>query len=296
MSKLQVAVLMGGPDAERDVSLQSGKAVANALRDSGDFVVEEYIIDIPTSEEIKNIDCDVIFPVLHGPFGEGGPLQLLLERCGKKFVGSGSTAATNAMDKEKTKEIALALGIKTPPWCRVSKNTKCTIKPPVVIKPINDGSSLGIVICNTQPEVDIAIQTLLQDRDVILAESYVCGRELTVGIVNGVALPIIEIIPPSDLVTYDYEAKYNRDDTQYIVNPDLPSNSCVESAISLFNTMEIRDIARVDFIQDNSQTWLLEVNTMPGFTDHSLVPMAALQAGVPMPSLCSALVLSAENR
>jgi len=296
MNTLKIAVLMGGPDAERDISIQSGQAVANALRKAGHFAVEEHIIDTPTAYEIDCISADVIFPVLHGPFGEGGPLQLLLEESGNTFVGSGSIAAAQAMDKEKTKVIATGLGIKTPRWCTITECTKCTIEPPLVVKPLNDGSSLGIEICNSQAEIEIAIQTLLQDREILLAESYVCGRELTVGIVNGDALPIIEIIPPSDLDSYDYEAKYNRDDTQFITNPTIPANSCVESALSLYRAMEIQEIARVDFILDGADAWLLEVNTMPGFTSHSLVPMAALHAGISMPDLCSTLVMSATNR
>ena len=293
MSKRSVTVLMGGPDAERDVSISSGIAVTKALQQSNKFDVKSMIIDTPTLQEIENIQSDVIFPVLHGPFGEGGPLQELLEVAGKTFVGSSSDVATTAMDKEATKQIALQLGIQTPHWCIVSKNSLPTIDPPLVLKPIDDGSSIDIFICMHQEDVESHVQSLLQNRSHILAETYIKGREVTVGIICGKALPIVEIIPPADLQSYDFEAKYEREDTQFIIDPDLPSNSCVASALDLYKKMGIRDIARVDFILNENGAWLLELNTMPGFTNHSLVPMAAKQSGIEMPELCTMLVDSA---
>ena len=162
-----------------------------------------------------------------------------------------------------------------------------------MLKPIDDGSSIDIKICMNQKDVDEQSNFLLEHREQILAETYIKGKEVTVGIVCGNALPIIEIIPPSDLQTYDFEAKYERDDTQFILEPDLPQNTCVAWALDLYEKMGIRAIARVDFILNESGAWLLELNTMPGFTEHSLVPMAARHAGIEMPELCSMLVESA---
>ena len=296
MRARSVTVLMGGPDAEHDVSIQSGNAIASALEQVGTFDVQTMVIDIPTRQDIENIQADVIFPALHGPFGEGGPLQQMLEAAGKVFVGSNSSASSIAMNKELTKKIAVGLDIQTPDWCVITQNSSCKVQPPLVLKPIDDGSSIGLAICMTDDEVTRQRTTLFHNRNELLAESYVQGRELTVGIIDGVALPIVEIIPPSDLQTYDFEAKYERDDTQFIISPDLPHHRCVEDAISLYTHMELRDVARVDFILNEEGLWLLEVNTMPGFTSHSLVPMAAESIGITMPQLCSTLVETAASR
>lgn len=290
LNKLAVTVLMGGPDAERDVSIQSGNAVARALEESNRFLVTSEVIDKTTVGELVRMKPDVFFPVLHGPYGEGGPLQVLLEQCGIPFVGSSSSASQNAMDKVCTKEIANQIGIQTPDWSLVSKGKPCDLDVPLVLKPVNDGSSIDIAICKTHAKVNTARDALHKKRDVLLAESYICGREITVGILNGNPLPIVEIVPPTDIETYDFEAKYERDDTQFILEPHLPPNRCVEQALQLYESMHIQDIARVDFIIDDFGEWLLELNTMPGFTDHSLVPMAAKHAGMHMPSICSSLV------
>ncbi|MBC8309273.1 MAG: D-alanine--D-alanine ligase [Phycisphaerales bacterium] len=296
MKRKLVTVLMGGPDAEREVSIQSGTAVANALEQSNKYEVRKIVLDTPSAKDIEIIQADVIFPVLHGPFGEGGPLQKLLEDAGKIFVGADSQSSSVAMDKIATKQIAVELEIKTPEWCVISEDTPCTIEPPLVLKPINDGSSYDVALCFTKKEIEVALERLLQNRTDVLAEKYVGGRELTVGIIGKKLLPIIEIIPPKDIKTYDYEAKYEREDTRFIIAPQLPNNSCNKTATTLYNHMGIRDIARVDFILNESGAWLLEINTMPGFTNHSLIPMAARHIGVEMPELCSSLVEFASSR
>jgi len=290
MKKKRVAVLMGGPDAEREISIQSGTAVARALQKTEKYLVQALVIDTPTLQEIEDIQADAIFPALHGPFGEGGPLQQLLESAGKTFVGADSKSAKAAMDKITTKEIAVASGLQTPDWCVITKDSPCTIEPPVVLKPIDDGSSYDISICMTDSELQKEKSRLLQYRTHLLAEKYIEGRELTVGIIEHKTLPIIEIIPPRDLQSYDFEAKYERDDTQFILEPFLPPNSCAESALALYSKLGVRDLARVDFILNAEGAWLLEINTMPGFTDHSLVPMAAKHIGLEMPELCSRVI------
>ncbi len=296
VKRLAVTVLMGGPDAERDISIASGNAVTTALEQTDRFEVEAQCIELPSAQEIANIKADVVFPVLHGPFGEGGPLQLLLENEGIPFVGSSSNVSHDAMDKIVTKQIATRNGIPTPTWCILTKDDPCTVAPPLVLKPIDDGSSVDIVICNNEDQVIRARNKLHQSRATLLAESYVGGREVTVAIIDGTPLPIIEIIPPSDLNTYDYAAKYERDDTQFVIEPSLPENNCEKLALKLYEVMGVRDIARVDFLIDNDGEWLLELNTMPGFTDHSLLPMAAHHAGIEMTELCTRLVQTASTR
>jgi D-alanine-D-alanine ligase len=223
-------------------------------------------------------------------------MQELLEQTGVPFVGSSSIAAARAMDKECTKEIAQSVGIQTPTWSVLTEEQPCPIVPPLVLKPCNDGSSIDMAICWTATEVQSARKLLHKNRDSLLAETYINGREITVSIINGKPLPIIEIIPAKEVQTYDFAAKYERNDTQYILDPDLPPNNCIESALLLYQTMHIRDIARVDFMFDKDGAWLLEINTMPGFTNHSLVPMAAKSAGIEMVQLCCTLVELALNR
>ncbi|HIB00847.1 MAG TPA: D-alanine--D-alanine ligase [Phycisphaerales bacterium] len=293
MSIPNVVVLMGGPDAEHDVSIRSGTAVAQALSQSGEFNVQTISIQHTSEKDLIEMQADVFFPVLHGPYGEGGPLQKLLENTGIPFVGSGSKESETAMNKIKTKEIAKQIGIQTPNWGLLTEHIPCSVSLPLILKPIDDGSSIDMAICHDDKELEQARLELHKSRTSLLAESYICGREITIGIINGNPLPVIEIIPPKDCHTYDFAAKYERDDTQYIVDPVLPENPCVKNALELYSKMNINDIARVDFILNDQGPWLLEINTMPGFTDHSLIPMAAKHAGFSMPMLCSALVANA---
>lgn len=296
MSKLAVAVLMGGPDAERGISIKSGTAVAEALRNTNEFTVTEVLIDTTTTDELQQMNADVFFPVLHGPYGEGGPLQKLLEQTNIPFVGSDSQSSEIAMNKIRTKEIARSIGIQTPNWQELTHDTPCELAPPLILKPVDDGSSVGMAVCTTNEEVLRTRKQLQISRSLLLAESYIQGREITIGIIDGSPLPIIEIVTSQDIETYDFSAKYERNDTTYIFNPELPESNCVADAVSLYNELCVRDIARVDFMFDDRGAWLLEINTMPGFTDHSLVPMAAHHAGTSMQALCATLVQCAYRR
>ena len=294
---LRVTVLMGGPDKEHAVSLASGTAVAAALERTGRFVVESQVIGKPDASELANFETDVFFPVLHGPWGEGGGIQCELEQLGVPFVGSGADAAATAMDKIRTKDIAMDLGIPTPSWQVLEATTERTIAPPLVLKPPAEGSSIDLRIFADDIGVDDWIRTMHEHYDRLLVESCITGRELTVGVVGTHTLPMVEIIPADGV--YDYEAKYNRNDTRYVVEPDLPSGleeTCRHHALTIGRSLGCRDLYRVDFIADERIPWMLEVNTMPGFTDHSLLPMAAAAAGRPMEQLCSDLVLMAFER
>lgn len=287
---MQVLVLKGGPDAERDVSLCSGANVASALRRAG-LAVHEIAIDRPGLAEIKALPGDVVFPVLHGAWGEGGPLQELLEQDGRPYVGCQPKAARLAMDKVATKALVHELGVPTPRSQELHPGAALTLDGPVVLKPAEDGSSVDLRICRTMAEAERARMELQGRRTRLIAEEFIQGRELTVGLIDGECLPIIEIRPRSG--TYDYEAKYHRDDTQYLLAPDLPPG--IAEAVRAFSqaawhALGCRDVARADFMLDERGPWFLEINTMPGFTDHSLVPKAARHAGTRMEDLVSGLV------
>lgn len=294
-----VLVLMGGPDAEREISVLSGREVAQALRRTGRFEVVEKTVTRPTADWLAELGGDVAFPVLHGRFGEGGPLQDRLEAAGLPYVGSGPGPARLAMDKQAGKRCVAEAGVPVLPHRRLEPDDACDLEPPLVLKPIDDGSSLDLRICHDPATVATGRAVLHPRRGAIMAERYVAGREVTVGIVNGRALPLIEIIPGADVTFYDYQAKYFRNDTRYVFDPSLPpgmASSCVEMALTAFNRIGCRDVARVDFIVDDGCPWFLEINTMPGFTTHSLVPMASARIGRPMPALCAALVDAALQR
>lgn len=294
---IRVAVLMGGPDPEHDVSLASGHQVAMALREDSSFEVSEHRIDRPDGDELLGFGADVIFPVLHGPYGEGGPLQQTLEAMDIPFVGSGSKAAAMGMDKCETKKRCLASRIPTLEWTELDPGSKCTIECPLVVKPVNEGSSIGVRICRDESELSDARETLQKTHGRLMAERLATGRELTVGIITDDALPVIEIVPKTG--SYDYEAKYQRDDTDYILDPTLPAGlkeTCQKHALALWHQIGARDVARVDFIFDGAECWVLEINTMPGFTEQSLVPKAASHDGMNMTTLCGSLVRAALQR
>jgi D-alanine-D-alanine ligase len=291
---IDIAVLMGGPDAERDVSIASGTAIADALETLGEYRVARHIIDRPRIEDLTALAADVVFPALHGPFGEGGVLQEMLEGSGVCFVGSNAKASALAMDKIATKQRASSLGMRTPAWSSVGADQSCGIEPPLMLKPVADGSSVDMRICRTAAEVSTGILDL-SHRSSMMAESLVSGREVTVSVLEDEALPVLEIVPATGF--YDYSAKYDRDDTRYVTDPDIDCRDlCQDQAMQLCRSIGVRDLARVDYIVDDGGPWLLEVNTMPGFTTHSLFPMAAKAHGLDMPSLCSRLVLAAARR
>ncbi len=304
-------VLAGGPDAEHDVSLASARTVADALGASGLFAPELRVIERLDADELRAIDTDVIVPVLHGSYGEGGPLQDLLEADGRPYVGSGPRAARLAMDKMATKLAAASLGLRTlPSHLFDPRDLVCPFDLPVVAKPVHDGSSCGLHVCRTQDEWSSACSAMAASmrtspRTYMIEpclKTPSSGRELTVGLLDELALPVIEIEPNAEATdgVYTYEAKYQRDDTRYSVRkPDdggpeaLPSRlleRVTDEARRIGNAIGVRHLARVDFILDEDlEPFLLEVNTMPGFTEHSLVPMGARAAGIELPALCARL-------
>jgi len=294
-----VLVLAGGPDAEREVSLVGARCVADALAADPRFDVRHEVVGRLDAAALAALGGDVVFPVLHGPFGEGGPMQDLLEAGGRPYVGCGPRAARLAMDKAATKLAALRLGIATAEAAIFNPNDgESPLVLPVVLKPVHEGSSVGLHICRDAAQWEAARQAVLADlrehpRRVYLLEREIeRGRELTVGLLDGRPLAPIEIRPAQGV--YDYQAKYHRDDTRYDVSPALPAGvteRIQSQAAALASALGVRHLARVDFILDSAGVaWLLEINTMPGFTTHSLLPMAALHAGLPFAALCAKLV------
>jgi len=303
-----VIVLGGGPDAEREVSVASAMGVHQGCLDAG-LDAKLLIVDEPTAEEIASWQADVIFPVLHGNFGEGGLLQQRLESTGRPFVGSRSQASRIAMDKMATKLWAAKLGIPTldavlldPVSITDPGQAVIPIQPPLVVKPVADGSSCGLYLCPDLAAWHAALQCIarLDRQQIFMIEPMIKGRELTVGIIDDGQgghnpLPMVEIAPISG--TYDFEAKYERNDTIYTVNPDLADDLVSDLndwSKSLCKAIGVVHLARVDFMLDqNGNPWLLEANTMPGFTQTSLLPKAADAAGLQMPDLCKLLVSAA---
>lgn len=292
----RVAVLGGGPDMEREVSIESSTAVAKALAEAG-YDAELHLIDAP--ESLASIPGEVVFPVLHGRWGEGGPLQDILERDGRPYVGCGPRAARLCMDKIATKLEAARLGIRTPQACVFNHADRVAMDLPFVMKPALEGSSVGLSICRTEADAEKAVRSARLDLtrhpgQVTMVERLIRGREVTSPILERdgrlSALPIIEIRPSEGV--YDYQAKYKRDDTVYVVEPrDIDPEPIQRDTLRLAEAVGVRHLCRADYIVDeDGRHWLLEVNTMPGFTSHSLVPQAAAHTGMPMAALCAHLV------
>lgn len=304
----RVLILGGGPDDERKVSIASATAVHQGCLDAG-LEARLLIVDRPTLEEVRSWDVDVIFPVLHGRFGEGGTLQVLLEQAGVAFVGSRSKASRLAMDKMGTKLLAMECGVPTPMALIFEPadidhpdESICPLQLPVVIKPVSDGSSVGLHMCTTKSDwiyavAQVGLDLVENPRRVYMIERMIVGRELTASVLVGdsgrlEALELIEIKPAQGV--YDYNAKYVRGDTVYIPKPDLPdsaTNGIKAHALGVCQAVGVRHLARVDFLLCDDGSWtMLELNTMPGFTRSSLMPMAAKQSEMQLPELCAHLV------
>ncbi|MCK5849551.1 MAG: D-alanine--D-alanine ligase [Kiritimatiellae bacterium] len=289
MSLVKIAVLKGGPSAEREVSLRSGFAVAGGLRDSG-YDVEE--IDV-TGREL-NIPCDVeaVFIALHGEFGEDGGVQVLLEKRGIPYTGSNPSASRNAFNKVVSKRLFVKNGIQTPDYEIFRKGDPKRLNLPVVVKPACQGSSIGVHRIYSESDWDTGLSDALQYGNEVIVESYIKGRELTVGIVGTEALPVVEIVARSDW--YDYDAKYAGGETEYLVPAPVDKDTfrqCQEVALRAFEVLGCSGLARVDFrMSDDGEIYVLEVNTIPGFTGASLLPKAAAEAGISFPELCGRII------
>lgn len=301
-SKIKVAVLTGGIGSERDISLQSGKCVAEALKEAG-FKVVKADIQPDNLEILDDKSINVFFPAMHGIFGEDGQLQQILEDRSLLYAGSGPAASKLAFDKMASKMIFEDAGISTPSAIEFDSETNIelleeqllNLANKYVVKPIRQGSSVGVSIVSTPQEaINVARQTYNEFGDCMI-EEFVSGREVTVGILNDRTLPIIEVRVKSGF--YDYHAKYVDEQTEYLfdtmTDPGIAANLS-RAAIDCFNALGCRHFARADFLLGIDRiAYVLEVNTIPGFTSHSLLPKAAAKAGLSMSDLCSNIVEAA---
>ncbi len=334
---MKVLVLAGGDSSEREVSLNSGRAVVASLsgRDHQVLALDpatgrslldrngRYLADSPStgsgevsllggavdliatlnSEPYGDVDC--CFLALHGGIGEDGTIQRLLDLVGLPYTGSRATSSVVAMDKALTKHICRSLEIATPRWQlhrrpdgRIDRALHDALVSgfdfPFIIKPNDSGSTVGLSKVEAAEQVTPALIDVLGETTNILAEDYIAGRELTVAILDGMALPIVEIVAAKGL--YDYEAKYTKGGSRYFCPADIPDNvrdRLQHDAERLYDALGCRGVARVDFIVDqNGRGWCLELNTIPGMTELSLVPMAARAAGIDFSELVERMLRS----
>lgn len=300
---MNVTVLYGGPSAEREVSLVSGKSVIEGLKQAGHTVFPSDVS--ATDLSFLKTQCDVIFPVLHGQFGESGELQEILESHKLPFVGSGSKASRIGIDKSATKKVWEAAGLPTPPYQVITRAEASSKKwhalgPKTAVKALDSGSSIDVHICKDQAETDTAVATILAKHEKVLVEKFIKGPELTVGLLEEKPLAPIRIVPKKEF--FDFEAKYQRNDTEHRFDTGLPEATInlVKSLVQKANAVVgARDLARIDVLldeSDNLQPYLIEINTLPGFTPKSLLPEAANHAGVPFAQLVDRLVKRAHAR
>jgi D-alanine-D-alanine ligase len=295
----KVAVLMGGRSAEREISLKSGNMVLLALKKKG---VDAHAFDPRDAglEQLIDQKFDRAFIALHGRFGEDGTVQGALEYLGIPYTGSGVMASALAMDKWRTKLLWQAAGMPTPPYELLSPETHfvdvvARVGLPLMVKPAREGSSIGMSKVISAEKLQPAYELAMQYDSVVIAERFIEGAELTAAILGGAALPLIRLETPR--VFYDYQAKYFADDTRYICPCGLPADQerrIQDAALGAFRLVGCEGWGRVDVMVDRSgQPYLLEVNTIPGMTDHSLVPMAARARGIAFEDLVLRILESA---
>jgi D-alanine-D-alanine ligase len=297
-----IAVLMGGPGSEREVSMATGKGVAKALRSLGGTVSE---IDVRGAGFELPAGTELAFIALHGTFGEDGQVQRILEERGVHYTGEGVAESELAFDKIRSKEAFREQGVATPYWQIITAGQRPTIPIPIVIKAPRQGSTVGVHIIRNEREIEGAIaEASTYDRE-LLVEKFVAGRELTVGILGQLALPIIEIIPRGGF--YDFTNKYPflnpsaGGGAEHVCPAKIPeeqTRAIQELALRAHRALGLRVYSRVDImLPEGSEPSVLEVNTIPGMTEASLLPEAAAAAGLSYPQLCARIIeLSAARR
>src|SRR5882672_5943820 len=297
----KIAVLMGGPGSEREVSLATGQGVAKALRSLGAEVVE---IDVRNEDFQLPNDVDLAFITIHGTFGEDGQIQKILERRGIAYTGDGVSASETAFDKIRTKERFREHGVTTPPWEVIHPGQRPTIPLPIVVKAPRQGSTVGVVIVKNESEVESAIDEVAKYGRELLIEEFVSGRELTIGILGDQALPILEIIPKGGF--YDFNNKYPFLNPQagggaeHVCPANIDPNKTKqiqEQALHAFRALDLVVYGRVDvLLPDSGDPFVLEVNTIPGMTEASLLPEAAAAAGINYVDLCARIIALSRAR
>jgi len=282
----RVAVLMGGRSAEREISLKSGHAVLDALLAQG---IDAHKVDagLDVSEQLRAGNFDRAFVILHGRGGEDGEIQGVLQSLELPFTGSKLTAAVLSMNKNLSKQLWRHQGLPTPEFEQVNAESDIDslvskLGLPIIIKPVNEGSSIGMTKVKSAQDLKSAIKLATEFDAEVIAERWITGEEYTVAVLGEQALPVIQLKTPNEF--YDYEAKYQSKSTEYLCPSDLnekQEQECQQIALQAFQGLRMSGWGRIDFMCDESgQFYLLEANSIPGMTDHSLVPMAAKQAGL----------------
>lgn len=304
MKKIRVMVFMGGKSDEHEVSLASGKQVIANL-DPKKFEITPIIIDKNTDQNLPQLlnleeKPDVVFLALHGKYGEDGRIQGMLDMLGLPYTGCGCLASAIGMDKIIFKKIIEQENIPTAKWQVYKKGIK--IKTPCVVKPSNNGSSVGVSIVKNRKDLDKAIRLARKSGSSILVEEYIKGTEISCAVIGNkkpTALPVIEIVPKKEF--FDYEAKYTDGKSEEICPAKLSkeiTKKIQETAIKVFQSIQCRGYARIDMIIKNNIPYVLEINTLPGLTPNSLLPKEAKAAGISYPKLLEKIIdlaLSASN-
>ena len=281
----RVAVLLGGPGPEREVSLRSGAAVARALRSLGAFVQE---VDVKNSSLALPEPIDLVYNMIHGTFGEDGQIQEILERQGIPYTGEGVAGSQLAFDKILSKRKFDEHGVPTARWHVIAAGQRPRFEVPFVVKSPRQGSSVGVHIIKDSAVLDAALEDCFRFGEAVIVEEFFSGRELTVGILGDVALPVIEIVPREGF--YDYQHKYTKGASEYFVPApigDEATQAVQYAALAAKRALGLEIYSRVDVIlaSDGSLN-VLEINTIPGMTETSLLPKAAAAAGLDFPTLC----------
>ena len=289
----KVAVIFGGSSSERDVSIHTGLAVVEAINDKY-FVESINISDDYTNLNEKLLDVDIVFLALHGGFGENGTIQRYFEKHNIIYTGSDSKSSSIAMDKNQTKLIAKKNRIPILDWFVTNEKDKINtdkLNFPLIIKPNDGGSTIGLYYCKNKVDFNLNIEKAFKHSKNVMVEQYVEAREVSVPILDGQVLPIIEIFPSGFL--YDYDSKYKDKGSSYqvpaIINDNI-SRKLAEDSIKLFNKIGCRHYARIDYLLDGEKHYLLEINTLPGLTSTSLLPKSASKIGLDYSTLIDKII------
>ena len=293
---MKIGVLLGGNSAEREVSLASGKAISAACKELG-----HNVLDLDPQFDVRLLvpdllTVDLVFNGLHGGDGENGVIPGFLQSLGVKYTGSRNEASAICMDKRISKALVHRKDLLTPNWVSLANNDPLSsvgdLVFPVVIKPNDQGSTIGLTVVKDESELDDAIELARQFANVVLIEEFIVGKEITVTVIGDKAYPIVEIVPSHGL--YDYECKYNQGMTEYFcpanIDKDL-TKAIQESALKIHKLLGCRHYSRADFrLDENGKAWFLELNTLPGMTETSLVPKAAKASGLSFPELIQTII------
>jgi D-alanine-D-alanine ligase len=295
----RVGVMMGGLSAERSISLKSGMAVFESLKSSGWDVVALQVHRESEEEVrrlIKDAGVDVVFIAMHGGFGEDGRLQHILEKIPIPYTGPGEKASKMAMDKIASRRLFEKAGLHVPLYRQVKKKSKDfsidSLRYPLMVKPSAQGSSIGISFVEVPAQLSKAIDLAFQFGGDVLIEEFIKGREVTVSVVDGNALPVVEIIPKKGF--FDYQSKYEKGQTEYVVPAcfdPVSTKRIQQDAVAAYQALNCRHLSRVDMIVgEDGALYVLEVNSIPGMTEMSLLPKAAKAAGITFNQLCQHLI------